>query len=69
MNLLRVERASRALVSASRGNDLLWGAQAPSRVVFGALPEALPSFHFRPDFRNKAFGEAPKLAREARALP
>jgi hypothetical protein len=49
--------------------SFVWGAHAPSRVVFGAPAE-------EPFFSNPAhnsirisFGEAPKAAREARALP
>jgi len=48
-------------VSRDRGT-LLWGAHAPSRAVVDASPTT-----FFPEQEN--FGEAPKLAREARALP
>jgi len=40
---------------------MIWGAHAPSRAGDGALGIA--------NFVPKDFGEAPKSAREARALP
>src|SRR5438094_4762531 len=41
---------------------LLWGAHAPSRARFGAAAEPLPRYLV-------VIGEAPMIAREARALP
>jgi hypothetical protein len=40
-SLLWVARASRALVSASRGNDLPWGSQAASLSISAASRNAM----------------------------